>query len=575
MAALWRWSGASDLAIYSILFALIVTGHHLPGWFRAFGEPAVFQRYRARLLVSVVAVPALIILPTAMGLGAAALTVAASFDLWHVAMQQHGFGRIYSAKAGDTSPRSARLDLACVLTWYGTAVAWSDPWMQGIARTFRKAGLPIFERMTPQVWNGVKWGLAAVSAALFVAYVLRSFQQWRTDRIATPRKHLLHLVAFAVIVWTYQYPSWYRAQSVQNLFHALQYFFMVWIYGHLSISRDPVPPAPFYRVLFRERKGIFIFAGCVALYGLGAMALSASGYRLNGVDAERTAQVIGSIGLASLLLHFYVDSFIWKVRSRDVRTALGISEKTASAPAPVAALHEPAAKGAAHAIAYFGLPLALVAVLGARSRNVSPEKDLASLAHEATLFPRSAIGHAAYGQAALRAGDPATAGRELRDAAVLAPSLEGPALLLTGLDRTSGLTEAEIADARLAVHASPGDAAARYALGNALAGVRRLDEAEAAYREALRLHPSYAGAEENLGVLFKWRGDLGSALPHFQKAHALDPDLSAAACDLAGALATLGQTQEALELLGAYRRSHPEDRAAADLERAIRADSHK
>jgi tetratricopeptide (TPR) repeat protein len=74
-----------------------------------------------------------------------------------------------------------------------------------------------------------------------------------------------------------------------------------------------------------------------------------------------------------------------------------------------------------------------------------------------------------------------------------------------------GNAEAEIADARLAVRASPGDAAARYALGNALAGARRLDEAEAAYREALRIQPAYAGAEENLGVLFKWRGDLGSA----------------------------------------------------------------
>ena len=469
--------------------------------------------------------------------------------------------------------QSARLDLACVLTWYGTAVACSDPWMQGIARTFRKAGLPVFEWMTPQAWNGIKWGLAALSAGLFAAYVLRSVRQWRADRIATPRKHLLHLVAFAVIVWTYQYPSWYRAQSVQNLFHALQYFFMVWIYGHLSIRRDPVPPAPFYRVLFRERKGILIFASCVALYGLGAMALSASGYRLNGADAERTAQIIGSIGLASLLLHFYVDSFIWKVRSREVRTALGISEKTSSAPAPVAALREPAAKGAAHAIAYFGLPLALVAVLGARSRNVSPERELASLAHEAVLFPRSAIGHAAYGQAALRAGDSATAGRELQRAVVLAPSLEGPALLLTGLDRMSGHAEAEIAHARLAVRASPGDAAARYALGNALAGVRRLDEAQAEYREALRLQPNYAGAEENLGVLYKWRGDLRSALPHFQKAHALDPDLSAAACDLAGALATLGQTQESLDVLVQYRQAHPEDRVAADLERAIRTSS--
>src|SRR6185369_16165404 len=114
------------------------------------------------------------------------------------------------------------------------------------------------------------------------------------------------------------------------------------------------------------------------------------------------------------------DSFIWKVRSRDVRTALGISEKTSSAPAPVAALREPAAKGAAHAIAYFGLPLAFVAVLGARSRNVPPGSEIASLAHEALLFPRSAIGNVAYGQAALRAGDAVTAGRELQRAADLA-----------------------------------------------------------------------------------------------------------------------------------------------------------
>ncbi len=155
----------------------------------------------------------------------------------------------------------------------------------------------------------------------------------------------------------------------------------------------------------------------------------------------------------------------------------------------------------------------------------------------------------------------------------LAPGLEGPALILAGLDRVIGSSGAEIEHARLAVQASPQDAAARYVLGNALASARRLDEAEAAYREALRLKPSFAGAEENLGVIHKWRGDLASALPHFRRAHVLDRDLSAAACDLAGALATLGQTQEALDTLVAYRHRHPEDRVAADLEQAIRADS--
>jgi len=161
----------------------------------------------------------------------------------------------------------------------------------------------------------------------------------------------------------------------------------------------------------------------------------------------------------------------------------------------------------------------------------------------------------------------------MKRAVEIAPGLEGPALTLAQLDRARGRPDSEIEHPRAAVAASPKEAAARYVLGNALASARRLDEAEAQYREALRLHPDYAGAEENLGVLYKRRGDLRSALSHFRKAHALDPDLSPAACDLAGALATLDQGQEALDLLSAYRRRHPEDRVAADLDRAIRADA--
>jgi hypothetical protein len=67
MQALWKWSGLSDLAIFSILFGLIVTGHHMPGWIRAFGEPEVYARHKGRLWVSVFAIPALVILPTAAG----------------------------------------------------------------------------------------------------------------------------------------------------------------------------------------------------------------------------------------------------------------------------------------------------------------------------------------------------------------------------------------------------------------------------------------------------------------------------------------------------------------------------
>jgi len=306
MAAAWRWSGLSDMAVFSILFGLIVTGHHMPGWIRAFGEPAVYERHKARLWVSLLAIPALVVLPAIYGLGIVGLTIAAAFDLWHVAMQQHGFGRIYAAKAGDVARRSARLDLVCVLTWYVTVVAWSDSWMEGIARAFRKAGLPLFDLISRSGWRAIQLALLAVSLVLLAAYVANAVTVWKTKRIATPNKHLLHLAAFSVLIWTYQFPSWYRAQSVQNLFHASQYFFMVWVYGNLSIRRDATRPGTLYRLLFQTRRGILLFAGLVALYGAGAYFLYSAGYRLIGADADRTMQIIGSIALTSLLLHFYV-----------------------------------------------------------------------------------------------------------------------------------------------------------------------------------------------------------------------------------------------------------------------------
>lgn len=142
-----------------------------------------------------------------------------------------------------------------------------------------------------------------------------------------------------------------------------------------------------------------------------------------------------------------------------------------------------------------------------------------------------------------------------------------------GLDRLEGKGGAEVKHAQFAVRAGPGDPAAHYALANALAGDRRLEEAEFQYREAIRLRPDFAGAEQNLGVLYKWQEWLDLAIPHFRRAYALDPNFADAARSLAGALAPLGQTEEALATLTRYCETHPEDRVAAELEQAIRADA--
>jgi len=177
----------------------------------------------------------------------------------------------------------------------------------------------------------------------------------------------------------------------------------------------------------------------------------------------------------------------------------------------------------------------------------------------------------ASGAAALAAGDPRTARSELAAALSLAPSFAGPAKMLADLDLREGNREAELEHALAAVRVDPKDAELRYRLATRLSAEKRLDEAANEFREVARLRPDFAGAWQGLGVIEKWRRYPLASIPHFRKAAALDPDYRDAWCDLAGALATVGQTREALETLANYRSRHPEDTVAAELERAIRA----
>jgi tetratricopeptide (TPR) repeat protein len=144
--------------------------------------------------------------------------------------------------------------------------------------------------------------------------------------------------------------------------------------------------------------------------------------------------------------------------------------------------------------------------------------------------------------------------------------------MLADLDDREGNHDAMIEHGRAAVAAEPKDGQLRYLFATSLARQKRLDEAEEQYREVIRLRPEFAGGYQGLGVIHKWRGQIVEAIPLFRKAASLDPDFAEAYRDLAGALATAGQTREALAVLQNYRSRHPEDRVAADLERAIRTD---
>lgn len=97
-----------------------------------------------------------------------------------------------------------------------------------------------------------------------------------------------------------------------------------------------------------------------------------------------------------------------------------------------------------------------------------------------------------------------------------------------------------------ALRLRPDYAMAHNNLGNALARLRRLDEAIASHGEALRLYPDYALAHNSLGNALHALGRIGEAVASFREALRLKPDYADAMNNLGNALSRSGQYAEAV-----------------------------
>ena len=93
---------------------------------------------------------------------------------------------------------------------------------------------------------------------------------------------------------------------------------------------------------------------------------------------------------------------------------------------------------------------------------------------------------------------------------------------------------------------APGNPYSRNNLGVALSSAGRKAEAVDAFRGALEINPSYAGARDNLGLALDELGKPGDAVREYLKAVAVDPNLEEVRINLGVALMHLGQLHEAI-----------------------------
>jgi len=105
---------------------------------------------------------------------------------------------------------------------------------------------------------------------------------------------------------------------------------------------------------------------------------------------------------------------------------------------------------------------------------------------------------------------------------------------------------------RQALRIEPDYADAHYSLGNILGGMARLSEAEASYRQALRLRPDFAEAYGNLGNVMSEQGRLHEAETSYRQALQLNPGYVVAHFNLGNICHKLGRLSEAE---ASYRRA--------------------
>ena len=568
-----RWS-AEDIYLFVAAFGAM--GHHLPGMIRAYGDRALFQRFKYRFIFAPIF---LVVVCTAFFLWdlKGIVLVAFIWGVWHGMMQTYGFCRIYDAKVGSFAALTRRLDFALCGIWFATAVLLSSQRMTDTLESYYSAGGPF---IPPELLRGAQQGLFGLALAVSGIFLANFVWMWMQGKRPSPVK--LVLLVTSISFW------WYCNNIVASVlvgialfevFHDVQYLSLVWIYNRKRVETDN-SIGGFMRFVFRRSGSLVgVYVGLIFAYG-------ALGYFKADVGIDVVKRILTGVVTASALLHFYYDGFIWKVREKSTRQSLGIGggtvDVTTKGLLPSWALH--GAKWAA----IFVIPLG---ALWYRELHASGNQ-LERVAMIAADLPNSSRAHVNYATALQEAGQADQAAAEFSTAlrfnpdsakthVSLATVLMGKGNLeeaQTHFDEALridpnnaeyhsghvylleqlGRTEEAAAECEAAVRLAPKSAQARYSYGAFLEKHGKLDEAIEQYRQALQADPRYVDAHIDLASALFAKGELPEAKAHFLEATRLDPKLAQPHNYLGEIFMREGDTSQAIAQFEQALRLHPD-----------------
>jgi tetratricopeptide (TPR) repeat protein len=536
----------------AVILAVGGTGHHLPGFIRAYTDPVLFRRYRLRFILAPILLFVVYASFFTLHLDGLKLLLVL-WGTWHGAMQVNGFLRIYDSKVGSFSKATAWLDRAMCIVWFGGALLYSSRLIVILSHFFKAGGAPVSPGAF--VFFRYLWMAAAVSVTL--AFAINAVQRVKAGSGPNPVKILM--IISSVALW------WFAMVGVNSLLvglllfevvHDVQYNALVWIYNKRRVSQG-MTASRLEKFLFQPSSArAFLYLALILGYGALADVLEYANIQAPDVLQIGSGAVSFWTGLfmVSTFLHFYFDGFIWQVKEGDFRKGLAIEDKQGAA-AVAAPRYPPLESLATHwKWLYFLVPAAVLAVCEYGSAKV-PFLDQAR--NMVALLPDRWQTNAVVGSLEKVGGDETDALTHLERAVALNPSFASGYALIADIHARQGRTEAALEHYRKAleinaldysVHARLGkmlvnlgrhseaiphlkaavdngqtDGDLFYVLGASLVKEKRALEGIPYLHYAIRLDPRNKQAMNYVGIAFQQQGDLRSAAESYRAALEVDP----------------------------------------------------
>jgi Flp pilus assembly protein TadD len=541
-----QWSGQD---IYLFVAAMGSMGHHLPGMIRAYGDRALFERFRWRFLFAPIFLLTTCIAFYVWNLNAIFLVVF-FWGVWHGMMQTYGFCRIYDAKAGSFAARTRRLDFAVCGTWFAAAVLFSPDRMTTTLNIFYSSGGPYLPRLAIVSLQYFVLGLTIIATALFL---LNLAQAWRRGERPNPIK--IALLITTIGFW------WYCNDLITNLlagialfevFHDVQYLSLVWIYNRNRVEKDNTIGG-FMRFIFRRSGALIgLYVALVLVYG-------SFGYATSFLQVSTVKRFLMGMVAASGLLHFYYDGFIWKMRERSTRESLGLVGGTADT--SLGGLFPAWATHAGKWVGAFVLPLVILGVL--QSRGTPPE--VVRQAWVMSDLPNNAREHHDYADILYRAGRGSEAAEQYRLALKINPKSASSHNQLGAVLLAESKIDAAFSEFDAAVQLKPDDGEYRYDRGYTLLRLGRQEEAVADYQAAAGLAPKSERVHNGYAALLQSAGQNDQAIEQWRQSLRYSPGSFNARLGLGQLLLNEGQLDEAKQLLLEAVKINGKNAGARDL----------